>query len=468
MIMTNRKPAVAGTFYPATATALNLQLSMLFENVMRVPDPEVAALIVPHAGYVFSGSVAASAYAKLNRQKQYKNIFIIGRSHRKYFEGVSVFPHGNYITPSGLVEINEETASQLIEGNKFIYYNEEADSTEHSLEVQLPFLQYWLNNEFRIVPMIIGSDDPSISTQLAEALRPWFNADNLFVISTDFSHYPTYDMACKTDTETANAIVANDAQLLKKCCDKGNAFLSGNLQTALCGAAAVQTLLHLTRDNKEISLEKIVYKNSGDVPQGDKDRVVGYWAISASRKNDTLVITEQDKNQMFRLVKESIKEAIGKSNSILPGLEYTGILNQHLGVFVTLRNNGKLRGCIGRFNPKQPLYQTLKDVAISSATKDYRFDAVTKEELDEIDIEISILTPLKKIRSVDQIQLGKHGIYIKNGLNSGTFLPQVALEMRWTKDEFLGHCARDKAGIEWDGWKTAELFTYEAIVIRQK
>ena len=464
--MPNRMPAVAGTFYPATAISLEKQISNLFEKAIKVPETDVAALIVPHAGYVFSGQIAAAAYAKLDRQAQYKNIFIIGASHRKHFEGVSIYPNGNYITPSGEVEINDKTTSQLMDKHEFIYYDKEADSPEHSLEVQLPFLQYWLYNKFQIVPLIMGSDDPSLCIKLADALRPWFNSENLFVISSDFSHYPSYETACITDDETADAIVSKDVKKLWECCKKNNHSSKSNLLTGLCGAAAVQTLLCLTQDNAEITFEKIVYKNSGDVPEGDKNRVVGYWAIAANRTNKPFTITESEKLAMLKLARESISNHLNNTNTLYES-DYAGIINDHLGAFITLKKDGKLRGCIGRFSPGKPLYQTIKDMAVAAATRDSRFNPVTFEELQQIEIEISILTPLKKINSIDQIQLGKHGIYIKKGLSSGTFLPQVASDTNWTKEDFLGHCARDKAGIGWDGWKAADIYTYEAIVISE-
>jgi len=466
--MKNRMPAVAGTFYPATNTALKHQISILFENTTETTESDVAALIVPHAGYVFSGEVAASAYAKINRQARYKNIFIIGRSHRKYFEGVSIYPKGHYTTPSGAVKINEETTTKLTEEHKFIYYDEEADRTEHSLEVQLPFLQYWLYNDFQIVPLIIGSDDPEIYEKLAEALKPWFNSENLFVISTDFSHYPNYQTACETDAETADAIVANDSEKLKECCNRNRRLSGKNLQTGLCGAAAVQTLLHLTQNNPDITFKKITYKNSGDVHEGDRNRVVGYWAIALVRNKTDIKLTAADKLTLLKLARESITRylILSKNEPSVP--EASGIMKEHLGAFVTLKKAGKLRGCLGRFDPSVTLYQTITEMAVAAATRDSRFEPLTTNEIDQVEIEISILTPLRKIESIDEIQPGKHGIYIKKGIFSGTFLPQVATETGWTKEEFLGHCSRDKAGIGWDGWKTAELYTYEAIVFAEE
>lgn len=461
-------PAVAGSFYPATETKLRYQISNLFSKATKTDETKVAALIVPHAGYVYSGEVAASAYAKIDRQARYKNIFIIGRSHRKYFDGVSIYPKGNYITPFGDVKINDETTSELIKKHKFIYYDEEADYAEHSLEVQLPFLQYWLVNDFQIVPLIIGSDDHPMYEKLADALRPWFNSDNLFVISTDFSHYPTYETAIKADAETADAIVANDCEKLKDVCNRNRRSPEKNLQTGLCGAAAVQTLLHLTQNNPDIAFEKIVYKNSGDIPQGDKNRVVGYWAIAANRTDTGLTISLSDKLALLKLARESITRYLIHSKNEPSGPESSRIMKESYGAFVTLKKEDKLRGCLGRFEPSMTLYQTITEMAIAAATRDSRFEPVTTSELDQIEIEISILTPLKKIDSIDQIQLGKHGIYIKKGACSGTFLPQVALATNWTKEEFLGHCARDKAGIGWYGWKTADLYTYEAIVFEEK
>ena len=464
--MKNRIPAVAGTFYPASAKDLKNEVSNFFLNLPKTLTTNIAALIVPHAGYVFSGKVAAAAYSKLDRNAHYKTIFLIGASHRKYFYGVSTYPIGNYTTPIGEVAINESITDQLMGKNPFIYYNADADQYEHSLEVQLPFLQYWLYNKFQIVPLILGSDDPVLGEKLAEAIQPWFNSENLFVISSDFSHYPDYDTANKIDAETAEAIVSNNSKKLRTVCEK-NKQPSNNVLTGLCGAAAVQTLLHLTQDDKTVSFEKILYRNSGDVSQGDKKRVVGYWAIAANRKTNNFQITKEEEKKLLNLSRASLMAKL-RGTCLVKDSEQAGILNEKCGVFVTLKKEGKLRGCVGRFNPPAPLFQTIQDMAIAAATQDSRFSPVTAEELDKIDIEISVLTPLKKIDSIDQFELGKQGIYIKKGYNSGTFLPQVAVETGWTREEFLGHCSRDKAGIGWDGWKQAELYTYEAIIFGEK
>lgn len=281
--MSIRRPAVAGAFYPASAKDLEEELCELFKKTPHPAIANVAALIVPHAGYVYSGEVAASAYSKLDPQKRFKNIFIIGPSHRKYFQGVSIYPKGSYLTPLGEVPINEETTADLIQKHHYIYYDAEADVGEHCLEVQLPFLQHSLKKDFQIVPLIIGDNDPLLCIKLAEALDPWFNENNLFIVSSDFSHYPSAATALSFDNETADTIISNNAVNLRKQCDRRKRVFPANIETALCGESAVETLLHLTHEKEELTFEKVLYRNSGDYLYGNKSRVVGYWAIAILR-----------------------------------------------------------------------------------------------------------------------------------------------------------------------------------------
>jgi hypothetical protein len=180
-------------------------------------------------------------------------------------------------------------------------------------------------------------------------------------------------------------------------------------------------------------------------------------------------LTIEDKKQLLKIARDTI---IGYLQSgKIPVIEKQN-LSQHLiskcGAFVTLHKNGSLRGCIGRFTANDELFDIVQQMAVASATNDSRFSKVGQNEIDLIDIEISVLTPLRKIESIDEIEVGKHGIYIKKGFSTGTFLPQVAIETGWTKEEFLGYCSKNKAGIGWEGWKDAEIFTYEAIVFGEK
>jgi len=483
----NRKAVVAGSFYSANPAVLRQDLRNYFNEAQPAKGSgTVLAIIAPHAGYVYSGVVAASSYNQIDKTKNYDNIFIIGSSHRSSYAGASIYNKGHYETPLGTVEVNLDLASQLINDHKFFIFNEMVHLQEHSLEVQLPFLQYALKKDFRIVPILLGTQSPEICYDIARALYPYFNEKNLFVISTDFSHYPEYEDACRVDKQTARAIQSNSVETFVNSINTNMGKNIPGLATCICAWPSVLTLLYMTQDDPEISVNLIEYRNSGDTEIGDKSRVVGYYSISFTRTNSTLSsnefkkdnqymaekifeLREQDKEILLKIARNTLEEYVRTRE--IPAIDHdnlTETLLRPAGAFVTLNKEGNLRGCIGRFNPGEPLYKVIQDMTISAATKDYRFTPVTPPELNKIEIEISVLTPLQKISNIDEIEVGKHGIYIKKGFQSGTFLPQVATKTGWTKEEFLGHCARDKAQIGWDGWKDADIFIYEAIIFSEK
>ncbi|HRC67291.1 MAG TPA: AmmeMemoRadiSam system protein A [Bacteroidales bacterium] len=199
--------------------------------------------------------------------------------------------------------------------------------------------------------------------------------------------------------------------------------------------------------------------------------MVGYHAMTITQKlsSNDFSLTDTDKKNLLKIARQSIEQYF-KTKTRLPKPDalLTPNLLKPCGAFVTLHKHGELRGCIGHFGEDKPLWETVAEMALASAFNDTRFYPLSEEELREIEIEISVLTPMRKISSINEIQLGKHGIYIKKGWRSGTFLPQVATETGWTLEEFLGHCSRDKAGLGWDGWKDAEIYVYEAIVFSEK
>ena len=214
--------------------------------------------------------------------------------------------------------------------------------------------------------------------------------------------------------------------------------------------------------------------NSGDSKCGDKKQVVGYWSIAVTRDSaksfsqQPFNFTPEDKIMLLGMARKTIEKYV-KDRRIPDDhpADYPSSLKLLAGAFVTLKEEGSLRGCIGRFTSGIPLYKLVREMAIASATEDTRFEPVTSEEVRSLEIEISVLSPLTKITSPAEIILGKHGIYIKKGHSSGTFLPQVATDTGWDVESFLGHCARDKAGIGWSGWKDAELYIYEACVFSE-
>jgi len=210
----------------------------------------------------------------------------------------------------------------------------------------------------------------------------------------------------------------------------------------------------MTENNPEFKYSEIQYLNSGDSPYGDKIKVVGYNAIAVSKQiskeKSSFLLTEIEKTTLLTLARNTIKNYL-KNSKDSTIYNFTDNIKTSCGAFVTIYKNGKLRGCIGSFSQDSALYKIIQNMAISSAIHDNRFQPLNIEELDSIKIEISVLTPLKKIGSINEIEFGKHGIYIKSGRNTGTFLPQVAKETDWTKEEFLGHCSQDKTGIGCEG-----------------
>ena len=487
----DRKPAAAGRFYPADSTELTTTLKNLFLKAKPCSSQHVIGIVCPHAGYVFSGAVAASSYNQVDPDKQYENVFVIASSHQVSFQGASVYNKGDYLSPLGKVKVNIELANKLIGANPVFTFHPEADHTEHSVEVQIPFLQYHLKKNFKLVPIVIGSQSEESCQLIAKALKPWFNDHNLFVFSTDFSHYPSWSDAQLADKATCNAIISNIPDQLLTLLDTYKEKNVPNLATNLCGWTSILTMLYMTTGDSSIKIKPVHYMNSGDSGYGDKKQVVGYWSLAVSKlpgsgdhlsdntrsahagissegRLQTFDFTWQEKITLLKIARATIGKYIRERRMPDEDSTISANLKVHAGAFVTLKEHGELRGCIGRFSSDMPLYKLIGQMAIASSTEDTRFEPVHAKEIDSLDIEISLLSPLKKINSPNEIVLGKHGIYLKKGYNSGTFLPQVAMETGWTREEFLGHCARDKAGIGWDGWKGADLFIYEACVFSEK
>ena len=471
-IQKDRQTAVAGSFYPADPSALRKAVNDYLSAAKPRQDKGlVRAILVPHAGYVYSGGVAASGYNQIDPDQHYKRVFIIASSHRVSFSKASVFTDGDYLTPLGRVPVDKEVGRELIRKSGAIMDYFQAHNSEHSIEVQLPFLQCILNYPFRIVPIVLGTQVPSVCEEIAEALKPWFTSENLFVISSDFSHYPAYADALKVDSITADAFCRNSvADFLQTLRSNENLRIT-DLATSMCAWPSGLTLLYLTNSNKELAFNRIDYKNSGDIKlYGDKGSVVGYHAITVTQeKQDGFTLTATDKSALLGIARNTMETYV--RTHVTPTLDpekYGDNLKVWAGAFVTLKIGDELRGCIGSFEPSQPLYKLIQQMAIASSTRDSRFQPVSPSELDKIHIEISVLTPMRKIKDIKEIELGLHGIYIKKGFQSGTFLPQVAAETGWSLEDFLGHCARDKAGIGWSGWKDADLYIYEALIFEEE
>ncbi len=473
----DRKPVAAGRYYPADRETLSKDLSLLFRNCLKPSfGNRVRAIIAPHAGYVYSGQIAASAWSAVSPDNTIRNIFLIGSSHVMAFEGASVYFSGDYVTPLGKVPTNLEIAGRLKDENPVFNFPVTAHIQEHSLEVQLPFLQQRFPG-VPVIPIIIGTGNTEVVREIAKALQPWFNEENLFVISSDFSHYPSYKDASEVDKATSGSILTgNPAAFLQILNLNASRNIKG-LVTSMCGWTSGLLLMYLAEKDKNLEFRHIDYCNSGDSGYGGKDEVVGYHAIALVEKdtgqntNDLsgeIRFTDEEKDLLFSIARNAIHTMLYENKKyITDSQSLPESLKQPLGVFVTLKKDGALRGCIGRFVSSEPLWKVVAESALSSAFDDPRFTPLTKEEYNGIEMEITVLGPLKRIRNYREIVLGRHGIYIKKDTRSGTMLPQVAIENNWTVEEFLGYTARDKAGIGWEGWKFAELYVYEGTVLEE-
>jgi hypothetical protein len=464
-----RKSAVSGTFYPSDAKELAATVDAFLKNVKKSDKKgDILALIVPHAGYMYSGQVAAYSFKQLE-ETDFKNIIIISPSHYVGFDGISVYDRGFFETPLGRIRINEELAGRIIsKSSRFIFYPE-AHRKEHAIEVELPFLQrVYKDKTFSIVPIVMGNPVMKDVRILGDALYDEVDKDTLLIISVDLSHYHQYDKAVRLDTNGISAVEQLDAKRLLEQIKNADTEIDAPI------AVLAAIMLANRRDAKAAVLK---YANSGDVT-GDKSRVVGYSGImiyipeTSDKKQEMMMkdeyLSKEEKQKLLKIARASVVETVTGRRQI--GISVTEErLKENCGAFVTLKKHGELRGCIGYIIAARPLYETVKDVARSAAINDYRFSPVSGDELDDIELEISVLTPLKICKDVKEIIVGKHGIYIKRGFNSGLLLPQVATEQGWDRETFLKHTCL-KAGLPENSWKDAstEIYIYSAEVFDEK
>ncbi|MFH1238745.1 MAG: AmmeMemoRadiSam system protein B, partial [bacterium] len=418
-----RQPAVAGMFYPDQAATLK---SMVDDYLSKVPEQkvegELMALIVPHAGYLFSGQVAAYAFKQLEN-KAYETVIVIGPSHQVGFDGIAVDTRDGYMTPLGEVKIDKSLVKKIIAQNKKITFYPAAFKEEHSVEVEIPFLQRALKKEFKLVPIVMGNPTMANCEILAKAIvKSIANKNVLLVASSDMSHYYSYNQAVMMDKLVLADLEKFDLDGLTKHLDAG----AGQL----CGQGPVIAVLLAAKQLGADKINVLKYANSGDVTR-DKSRVVGYSASAITKttleKGGTKMLNKAQQEQLLKIARQTIETYLSTRKK--PDFNITDKdLQDEQGAFVTLHKNGDLKGCIGNIIGRQPLWETVRDMAIESATGDPRFSPVTKEELKDIDIEISVLTKPERVKSADQIIMGTHGVIVRKGFSSGVFLPQVATE----------------------------------------
>ena len=464
----NAKEAdLAGTWYPASKG----ELEDLLQGYLDAAAPDkiggrIFAIISPHAGYQFSGPVAAYGFKAVKSQK-IKTVIVIGFSHRKFFNGISVYSAGSFRTPLGEIPVDGKLAGDIIKNNKRISFYPQLFDDENSVEMQIPFIQVSLKGA-RIVPIAFGTQEFGDAVILADALAKALKDrdDYLIVASTDMSHYHPYDEANSIDRRAISLLEKMNA---KDLYDEG---MARNCE--LCGMMPVTATLLAADKLGYTGIKVLKHANSGDT-FGPKDNVVGYASAVIYREGDrrknkeTSVLTAAQKARLLEIARESITSYVrgGKRKAYT---ESDAILNEPMGAFVTLKEAGELRGCIGNMVGQGPLYKTVADMAIEAATGDPRFSRLSPDEIDKIDIEISVLTPLKKVKSYEDVKIPGDGVLIRKGFASGVYLPQVADETGWNREQFLTSLAAHKAGLPANAWKDpqTDIYVFNAEVFSEK
>jgi AmmeMemoRadiSam system protein B/AmmeMemoRadiSam system protein A len=429
-----RRAAVAGMFYPRDAQTLahEVEHALALAHPTSLAAGAPKALIVPHAGYVYSGPIAASAYATLRPVRDaVRRVVLLGPCHRVAIDGLALPGTRAFETPLGSVPIDEAAVAAIAQLPQVVV-SEAAHRDEHSLEVQLPFLQRALA-DFTLVPLAVGD---ATRDEVADVLeRLWGGPETLVVISSDLSHYQPYEVACALDRATVRAILALDPAI-------------GHSQA--CGATPIAGLLELAR-RRRLEPKLIDLRNSGDTA-GDRRRVVGYASLAFHEPDPDLARYEDEHGRtLIELARGSIREALTGAAAVAPRAPWLG---EKRATFVTLRRGDALRGCIGTIEARRPLGEDVAANARAAALFDPRFAPLAPDELARTTIEVALLSRPQPLafRSRDdlvaQLSPGEDGIVLESGKARATFLPQVWNELG-DPCEFLAQLAR-KAGLPAD------------------
>jgi AmmeMemoRadiSam system protein B/AmmeMemoRadiSam system protein A len=475
-----RSPTFAGRFYPDSAPVLKLAIQKFMEGAVpaRVKDP--VAIIVPHAGYIFSGQICADGYRQVSG-RSYDTVVILGTNHTNPgFGKISVFSGDGYRTPLGIAGVDRKMASALAAADPDCVLEDLLHVREHSVEVQVPFVQVLFPGA-RIVPVIVGTQDVDACVRFGRALAKVVGRTRtLIVASTDLSHYPDAKDAAAVDRETLAAVVTLDAAVLH---EKTKALMDRhvpNLDTCACGEAPMMAAMTAAKALGATGGTVVSYLNSGDVPVGERTRVVGYAAVAlaageerpSSKKEGSaktpadVTLSPAEKKTLLAFARESIARYLA-TRTIPLARGFDPRLQIHRGVFVTLMKKGELRGCIGHVPADTPLVSLVGAMALKSAFADPRFYPLGDEELGQVEIEISMLTLPRTVSGPAEFRVGRDGVILQKEGRAALFLPQVAPKEGWGRDETLDHLCL-KAGLERGCWKEgARLSTFEAVVFSE-
>jgi AmmeMemoRadiSam system protein B/AmmeMemoRadiSam system protein A len=479
-----RAPAVAGRFYPEEPAALRSAVKEYLRDARPAAPDRPVVLVAPHAGYVFSGQIAADAWNQA-AGGAYDLIVILGANHTTAgFAGVSVYTGEGYRTPLGVVQCDRELSRRLCDADPAFTFREEVHAREHSVEVQLPFVQL-LFPDTPIVAAVVGGPDPELCAKFGRAVATAAAGRSVLVVaSTDLSHYPAYDDAVAADGALLRALAAGEvrqaAYNLRGVIAREESRGRPGLSTCACGEAPLLAALAAAPLLGGLRTVVVSYANSGDTALGDRDRVVGYGAVAITRgvaPNDTAALARPqpapgdrlgpaDRDALLALARATIEQYLDSQTAPLArGCGPAAWRKQ--GAFVTLQADGALRGCIGHMAEDRPLCQVVGAMALQAAFNDRRFAPLRAEELPGITIEISVLTPYAPVASADEVRIGTDGVMLRKEGRSAVFLPQVAVEQGWSRSEMLDQLCR-KAGLAAGAWRQgAELWTFQAEIFAE-
>jgi AmmeMemoRadiSam system protein B/AmmeMemoRadiSam system protein A len=498
---------IAGSWYPGDPETLRRMLERYLEEV---PAPDLGetsrliAVIVPHAGYAYSGFTAAHAYKALE-QRRPKRVLMIGPSHYAGFRGLSFGDYASYETPLGRVPV-DRAGRELLLACPLVRFHPEAHEREHSLDIQVPFLQViFPKSTPTILPLLVGHLEEEDYSVLADCLRKVLDSETVLVVSSDFTHYgPRFGyVPFPYESRVANKIQNLD----QGACDKilgldRKPFLSycGETGITICGRRPIALLLEVLPE--DAGARNLSYTTSGQLTE-DYRNSVSYYSLTFTRdalweakaggigsrpmgettmkkgknppqgpKADEGSLTPSEKSALLKLARDTIEEYVRNRKTPDPQggrYEITPTLRERRGAFVTLKKHETLRGCIGYIQPIEPLFETVQQNAINAATRDSRFSPVKPNELSSIEIEISALTVPRPVSSYRDIVLGEHGIILKQGSHQAVFLPQVAPEQGWDLPETLRHLSL-KAGLSEDAWRSpvTEFLVFTAEVFQEE
>lgn len=493
-----RKARFAGTWYEDDENKLASQMVKFFSDAEErlsvspvdhsfknnpMPESNLLALIVPHAGYAFSGSTAAFAYEFARLKREPKRIFLLGPSHYVGFQGVALSKYKSFETPLGDLDVDSQCVSDLTSYPLF-GINDEVHRKEHSLELQLAFIKHSFSN-VKIVPIVVGMlKNESDLVMVGQVLKRHLGPDDLIVVSSDFTHFgPRYDYVPfdSCDPDKVKELDENAFQYIRDCDLHGFVDFHDRTGCTICGFYPCSLLLSILPDGSQATLLK--YGTSRDSYADDPENSVSYLSLVLTDTNEKQgweqspvvasddLLNEKEKADLLKLARSCVESYVTEKR--VPSIkefdvQYSEVLKKPFGVFVTLfkkkaapdteiesdnpRADKDLRGCIGYIFPIKPLAEAVIDNAVGACSKDWRFSPVEQHELSSLQFEISVLTPLSRVESVDDIEIGVHGVVLYHGDNQAVFLPHVATEFGWSKVETLEQLS-SKAGLNKNAWK---------------